>query len=718
MPYFADLKNVLESYLEPKQVADAERAYQVAECAHDGQMRSSGDPYITHPVAAANILAELKLDHQTIMAALMHDVIEDCDVTKQDLTEQFGDTVADLVEGVSKLTQIDFQSKEEAQAENFRKMMMAMTQDIRVILIKLADRLHNMQTLGALRPDKRRRIARETLEIYAPIANRLGIHRIKEQLELLGFANLYPLRYKILKNSVKKVRGHRKEVVERITKQLRERLNESGLKCQVIGREKSLYSIYKKMRDKVGNFHEVMDIYAFRVITDTEDSCYRVLGQIHNLFKPIPGRFKDYIAIPKANGYQSLHTVLRSKSGMHIEVQIRTELMDQMAEHGVAAHWLYKTGTSHHPAETKAREWLQSLVELQQNVGDSIEFIENVKIDLYPDEVYVFTPKGKIIELPKGATPVDFAYAIHTDIGNTCIACKIDKQFSPLSTPLVNGRTVEIITAPGSRPNPAWLSYAVTGKARTNIRNFVKNMRHDEAVHLGRRLLEQSLKKSLDEFREDQLEQITEVTRYSSLDDLLAGIGLGKIASALVAHRLTSDEAEIKEVKDKSQPSEERSPLAIKGTEGLVIKYAKCCRPIPGDPIMAYVSPGRGFNVHRENCPNIQRAHKQNDHYVPVQWADELESEFATELRLHVFNQRGVLAQVTNIIANQDGNIVNVDINELDGDVNIITFLMGVKNRVHLANIIKKLRVIPFVNKVYRYPDIQPKGHKRDEESH
>lgn len=718
MAYFTDLKYVLEGYLEPQQVADAERAYQVAECAHDGQMRSSGDPYITHPVAAANILADLHLDHQTIMAALMHDVIEDCDVTKQDLTEQFGETVADLVEGVSKLTQIDFQSKEQAQAENFRKMMMAMTQDIRVILIKLADRLHNMQTLGALRPDKRRRIARETLEIYAPIANRLGIHRIKEQLELLGFANLYPMRYRVLKESVSKVRGHRKEVVERITKQLRNRLKDTGLKCQVIGREKSLYSIYKKMRDKVGTFNEVMDIYAFRVITDSEDSSYRVLGQIHNLFKPIPGRFKDYIAIPKANGYQSLHTVLRSKSGLHIEVQIRTELMDQMAEHGVAAHWLYKTGNSHHPAETKAREWLQSLIEMQQNVGDSIEFIENVKIDLYPDEVYVFTPKGKIIELPKGATPVDFAYAIHTDIGNTCIACKIDKQFSPLSTPLVNGRTVEVITAPGSRPNPAWLSYAVTGKARTNIRNFVKNMRHDEAVHLGRRLLEQSLKKSLDEFAEDKLQQITDVTRYASFDDLLAGIGLGKIASALVAHRLTSDAEEQEDQDKKSESQEERSPLAIKGTEGLVIKYARCCRPIPGDPIMAYVSPGRGFNIHRDNCPNIQRAHKQNDHYVPVEWSDDLEGDFTTELRLQVFNQRGVLAQVTNIIANQEGNIVNVDINELDGDVNIITFQIGVKNRVHLASIIKKLRVVPFVNKVYRHPDIQPKGHKRDQTSH
>ncbi|WP_417446562.1 bifunctional GTP diphosphokinase/guanosine-3',5'-bis pyrophosphate 3'-pyrophosphohydrolase [Kangiella sp.] len=702
MSHFESLRDVLGVYLEANQVTDIERAYQLAERAHDGQMRSSGDPYITHPVAAAHILADLHLDHQTIMAALMHDVIEDCDVTKQDLSNEFGETVADLVEGVSKLTQIDFQSKEQAQAENFRKMMMAMTQDIRVILIKLADRLHNMQTLGALRPDKRRRIARETLEIYAPIANRLGIYRLKEQLELLGFANMYPLRYRVLQHSVKKVRGHRKEIVERITEQLRTRLKDSRITSKVIGREKSVYSIYKKMRDKVGTFSEVMDIYAFRVITDSEDSCYRILGQIHNLFKPIPGRFKDYIAIPKANGYQSLHTVLRNKTGIHIEVQIRTEQMNQMAEHGVAAHWLYKTGSAH-PAETKAREWLQSLIELQQSAGDSMEFIENVKIDLYPDEVYIFTPKGKIIELPKGATPVDFAYAIHTDVGNSCIACKIDKQFSPLSTPLSNGKTVEIITAPGAKPNPAWLSYVVTGKARSNIRNFVKNIRQDEAVHLGRRLLEQVLKKPLEEFPSDHLEAVAKITHHETVDDMLAGIGLGKIASVLVAHRLTRGEEEVDEtVVD--MPQKDQAPLAIKGTEGLVVKYARCCRPIPGDPILAYVSAGKGFTIHRETCPNVQRAHKHNDRYVPVQWSDDVQGDYIAELRIEVFNQRGVLAQITNIISNQEANIVNVDINEQDGSTNILTFQMGVHHRVHLANIIKKLRVIPFVNKVHRHP--------------
>ncbi|NVJ64939.1 MAG: bifunctional GTP diphosphokinase/guanosine-3',5'-bis pyrophosphate 3'-pyrophosphohydrolase [Gammaproteobacteria bacterium] len=699
MAYFAGLREVLETYLEPAHVADIERAYQVAESAHDGQMRSSGDPYITHPVAAARILAELHLDHQTIMAALMHDVIEDTPVTKKDLSDQFGEQVAELVEGVSKLTQINFRSKEEAQAENFRKMMMAMVQDIRVILIKLADRLHNMQTLGSLRPDKRRRIARETLEIYAPIANRLGIYKLKEQLELLGFANMHPMRYKILKSAVDKIRGRRKKVIENISDQLQTRLKSSHIKGKVIGREKSIYSIYKKMRDKVGTFNEVMDIYAFRVVTDSEDSCYRILGQVHSMFKPIPGRFKDYIAIPKANGYQSLHSILQSKEQVRIEVQIRTELMDQMAEHGVAAHWLYKTGSSL-PAENKAREWLQSLIELQQSADDSLEFIENVKIDLFPDEVYVFTPKGKIIQLPKGATPVDFAYAIHTDVGNTCIACKIDKQFAPLSTKLVNGMTIEVVTAPGSKPNPAWLSFTVSGKARANIRSFVKNMRRDEAVNLGYRLLEQSLSTNLDSYDIEQLEATAKAINFANFEDLLAAIGLGRIASVLVAHRISMQTDEVPQAIEKIEDNAE--PLAIKGTEGMVVKYAKCCRPIPFDPIMAYVSAGKGFTIHRQTCPNVKRAHKKNDRYVPVEWSLDVEGEFSCDLDIEVFNGRGVLAQITGIIANQDINIVNVKIDELDGNINILHFEVRLKHRAHLASIIKKLRVVPFVNKVQR----------------
>ncbi len=699
MIYFAGLKEVAETYLEPAQVADIERAYYVAKSAHQGQMRSSGDEYITHPVAAALILAELRLDHQTIMAALMHDVIEDTEVTKKDLSDQFGEPVAELVEGVSKLTQINFRSKEEAQAENFRKMMMAMVQDIRVILIKLADRMHNMQTLGSLRPDKRRRIARETLEIYAPIANRLGIYKLKEQLELLGFANMHPRRYQILKSAVDKVRGRRKAIIEGISEQLRLRLKDSHIKGTVLGREKSLYSIYKKMRDKVGTFNEVMDIYAFRVITDSEDSCYRVLGQVHNLFKPIPGRFKDYIAIPKANGYQSLHSILQSKEQVRIEVQIRTELMDQMAEHGVAAHWLYKSGDAS-LAENRANEWLQSLLELQKSADDSLEFIENVKIDLFPDEVYVFTPKGKIIQLPKGATPVDFAYAIHTDVGNSCIACKVDKQFTSLSTKLTNGMTVEIVTAPGSKPNPAWLSFTVSGKARVNIRNFVKNMRHDEAVNLGYRLLEQSLSLSLENYEVEHLEATAKAMKYDTFEDLLSSIGLGRIASVLVAHRVSMSDS--KEEVTEKEVSENTEPLAIKGTEGLVVNYAKCCRPIPYDPIVAYISAGKGFTIHRQACPNVKRAHKQNDRYIPVEWSTEVTGEFSCELEIEVFNGRGVLAQITSIISNQDINIVNVKIDELDGNINILHFEVKVDNRAHLASIIKKLRVVPFVNKVQR----------------
>ncbi len=701
MAYFAGLREVVETYLEPAHIADIERAYQVAEKAHDGQMRSSGEPYITHPVAAARILAELNLDHQTIMAALMHDVIEDTPVTKEELSDQFGESVAELVEGVSKLTQINFRSKEEAQAENFRKMMMAMVQDIRVILIKLADRLHNMQTLGALRPDKRRRIARETLEIYAPIANRLGIYKLKEQLELLGFANMYPMRYKILKAAVEKVRGRRRKIIENISEQLRVRLKESHIAGKVLGREKSVFSIYKKMRDKVGTFNEVMDIYAFRVITDSEDSCYRILGQVHNQFKPLPGLFKDYIAIPKANGYQSLHSILQAKEQVRIEVQIRTEIMDQMAEHGVAAHWLYKSEDTS-PTENKAREWVQSLIELQQSADDSLEFIENVKIDLFPDEVYVFTPKGKIIQLPKGSTPVDFAYAIHTVVGNTCIACKIDKQFSPLSTKLVNGMTLEIITAPDSKPNAAWLSFAMSGKARANIRSFIKNMRHDEAVNLGYRLIEKSLDQNLENYEVEDLEQVAKSIKYDNFEELLAAVGLGRVASVLIAHRIkhgSDGETDL----GKDSEKEDSSPLAIKGTEGLVVRYSKCCCPIPNDPIVAYVSAGKGFTIHRENCSNVKRAHKQNDRYIPVEWSPEVEGEFSCSLDIEVFNGRGVLAQITSIISNQDINIINVKIDELDGDINILHFDIRVEHRVQLASIIKKLRVVPFVNKVQRH---------------
>ena len=489
MYLFKGLKDQLTEYLDDEQIAQVEQAYIFARDAHEGQMRSSGDPYITHPVAVARILTEIKLDHQTIMAALMHDVIEDTGVSRTQVADAFGESVAELVEGVSKLTKIKFSTRAEAQAENFRKMMMAMVRDIRVILIKLADRLHNMRTLGSLRPDKRRRIANETLEIYSPIANRLGIYSIREEMQVLGFAALHPMRFKILKAAVKRARGNRKEIINTIESAITKQLEESRIQGEVVGREKNLFSIYRKMKDKHMTFSEVMDVYAFRIITDTTDSCYRILGQMHLLYKPVHGRFKDYIAIPKANGYQCLHTTLKGPHGLHVEVQIRTQEMHQMAEIGVAAHWLYKSKNTSNPAELRAREWMRNLIEFQENAADSIDFIENVKIDLFPDEVYVFTPNGQIISLPNGATAVDFAYSIHTDVGNSCVATKIDRQLAPLSTPLINGQTVEIITAPGARPNPAWLSFVITGKARANIRHFLKNLRMDEAEKLARRLL-------------------------------------------------------------------------------------------------------------------------------------------------------------------------------------------------------------------------------------
>ncbi len=702
MQLFEGLKEDLDTYLQAEPVAQVEQAYFAARDAHEGQFRSSGDPYITHPVAAARILAELHLDHETIMAALLHDVIEDCHVSRVDLETQFGEQVADLVEGVSKLTKIKFSSRAEAQAENFRKMMMAMVQDIRVILIKLADRLHNMRTLGALRPDKRRRIARETLEIYAPIAHRLGIYRLRAELEELGFAALYPMRYKILRNAVTKARGNRRQDMEQIRSAIEHRLTEANVHARVISREKSLFSIYRKMRRKVGTFTEVMDIYGFRVICDNEDACYRILGQVHNLYKPVPGRFKDYIAIPKANGYQSLHTTLRGPRGLHIEAQIRTENMDRMAENGVAAHWLYKSGGAN-PAETRAREWMQNLMELQTSATTSIEFVENVKIDLFPDEVYVFTPKGRIIELPKGSTPVDFAYAIHTDIGNHCIAAKIDRQYAPLSSVLHNGQTLEVVTAPGARPNPAWLSFVVTGKARANIRHFVKTLRQDEAIALGKRLLEQALDdKSLDDFSDEDIQRVVRDTRHHSLDDLLENVGFGQIASVIVAHRLNPETSN--EPDASAPPTEDLGPLAIKGTEGLVVSYGKCCRPIPGDPIIAFVSAGRGFVIHRENCSNIQKVRFSSNKYMPVQWAEDVEGDFEVGLKVEVFNQRGVLAQLTSALSGQEANIVNIAIDEQDGQTNTILFLMKVHNRVHVATIIKKLRVMPFVNKALRYP--------------
>ncbi|MCK6263296.1 bifunctional GTP diphosphokinase/guanosine-3',5'-bis pyrophosphate 3'-pyrophosphohydrolase [Vibrio sp. ZSDE26] len=703
MYLFDSLKDVAQEYLTEPQIEALRQSYVVARDAHEGQTRSSGEPYIIHPVAVSRILAEMRLDIETLQAALLHDVIEDCDVTKEDLEEKFGNTVAELVDGVSKLDKLKFRDRKEAQAENFRKMVLAMVQDIRVILIKLADRTHNMRTLGALRPDKKRRIARETLEIYSPLAHRLGIHNIKTELEELGFEALYPNRYRVLKEVVRSARGNRKEMIQRIHSEIEGRLEEVGLNARVFGREKNLFSIYNKMKTKEQRFHTIMDIYAFRVVIEDVDTCYRVLGQVHSLYKPRPGRMKDYIAVPKANGYQSLHTSMIGPHGVPVEVQIRTEDMDQMADKGVAAHWSYKadgdrTGTT---AQVKAQRWMQSLLELQQSAGNSFEFIENVKSDLFPDEIYVFTPKGRIVELPVGATAVDFAYEVHTDVGNMCVGARVDRNPYPLSKSLKNGQTIEIISAPGARPNAAWLNYVVTSRARTKIRQVLKTMRREESVTLGRRLLNHALgDKSITDLSEDNINQVLSDLKINDIEDLLAAIGLGELMSIVIARRLLGDSDELTEVVSKDGKPKKKLP--IRGAEGILLTFANCCHPIPDDHIIAHVSPGRGLVVHRETCPNVRGYQKEPDKYMGVEWSEDYDQEFISELTVDMQNSQGALAELTNVISKTGSNIHGISTEEKDGRLYTITMLLTTKDRVHLAGIMKKIRVMPHALRVRR----------------
>ena len=704
MYLFQSLKELVSSYLPPEQVELIQHAYITARNAHEGQSRSSGEPYITHPVAVARILADMRLDHETLMAALLHDVIEDTPITKEQLAELYGEAVAELVSGVSKLDKLKFRDHKEAQVENFRKMFLAMVQDIRVILIKLADRTHNMRTLGSLRPDKRRRIARETLEIFAPIANRLGIHTIKTELEELGFEALYPMRSRVIREAVKRARGNRKDAIDGVKTEMLGRLADAHIEAEVKGREKHLFSIYNKMVKKEVQFHEVMDIYAFRVIVKDIDTCYRVLGQMHTLYKPRPGRFKDYIAIPKTNGYQSLHTSLIGPRGMPVEVQIRTEFMDQMADKGVAAHWAYKqagesVGTT---AQLRAQRWMKSLLELQQSAGSSFEFIESVKTDLFPDEIYVFTPDGRILELPTGATPVDFAYAVHTDVGHACVGARVDRQPYPLSRALSSGQTIEIITAPNARPNAAWLNFVVTSRARTKIRQFLKNLRSEESIVLGRRLLGHALGgKRLEEIAPDNIKKVLLDTKHETLDGLLADIGLGNAMSVVIARRLLGNVEELN--LEHTLPQHVRK-LPIKGADGMLVTFANCCRPIPGDPIVAHISPGKGLVVHLESCPNIRSYNKEPDKYLPVQWDLEvsIEHEFRTSIQIEVINHQGVLAQLANTIAATGANIQGITTEEKDARVYQVNLLITTKSRIHLADVMRKIRVMTDVLRVSR----------------
>lgn len=700
MPALDRLSRQLSTYLSSDQVNAVRRAFYYAEQAHDGQLRSSGEHYVTHPLAVATILAEMHMDHQSLMAAMLHDVIEDTGIPKEALVAQFGESVAELVDGVSKLTQMKFGTKAEAQAENFQKMAMAMARDIRVILVKLADRLHNMRTLGALNAEKRRRIAKETLEIYAPIANRLGMNRIYAEFEDLGFKAMYPMRAARIQSAVKSSRGNRKEIVQKIQESIAHCLEREGLPGEVSGREKHLYSIYQKMRGKRKAFTEIMDVYAFRIVVDKVDTCYRVLGAVHNLYKPFPGRFKDYIAIPKANGYQSLHTTLFGMHGVPIEIQIRTKDMEELANNGIAAHWLYKTeedGRRNNHA--RARQWVKGLLELQQNAGNSLEFIENVKIDLFPDEVYVFTPKGRIMELPKGSTPVDFAYAVHTDVGNTCIACRVNRRLAPLSQALESGATVEIICAPNTQPNPNWLNFVVTGKARTHIRHALKQQRREESVTLGARLLSKALDNlgvRYEDISEERFQALLKENNQDERDDLLEDIGLGNRTAHVIARRLLSTE------ESAANPLATDGPLVIRGTEGLVLNYARCCTPIPGDLIVGHLSAGKGMVVHRDNCKNISELRNNPEKCIPLTWAKDIDSEFNVELRIELAHQRGLIALLAGTISEADANIDKINVDERDGRISVIQLGISVRDRVHLARIIRKLRGLAGVSRITR----------------
>ena len=697
----------IRAYLKPDDAAQVESAYHFSAEAHRGQYRTSGEPYVSHPLAVAGTLAGWRLDAQALTAALLHDVMEDTAITKAQLAEHFGKTAAELVDGVSKLDRIEHQSYEEAQAENFRKMLLAMARDVRVILIKLADRLHNMRTLDAVPPAKRRRVARETLEIYGPIANRLGLNGLYRELQELSFRHLHPMRYRVLVKAVRQARGNRREVVGKIMEAIKSRLPGAGIEAEVFGREKHLYGIYRKMREKHLTFSQVLDIYGIRVIVQDAPTCYLALGALHGLYKPVPGKFKDYIAIPKANGYQSLHTTLIGPYGTPVEAQIRTEEMNHVAESGVASHWLYKNEHGLSDLRQETHKWLQSLLELQSASHDSAEFLEHVKVDLFPGEVYVFTPRGKILALPRGATPVDFAYAVHSDIGNRCVACRVNFESMPLRTELRNGDRVEIITALAASPNPAWLAFVVTGKARAQIRHFLKTQQHGESVALGENLLGQALRAygvASQDVDAGTWDRFLRESGPRSREQVLTDIGLGVRLPAIVARRLA-------ELRDRHEPvvgtAAETRPNAIliRGTEGVAVQLAKCCRPIPGDPIIGMIRKGQGLVVHTLDCASLVKQRGERNDWVDVDWEPEVRGNFEIGLRVVADNQRGVLAKIAAAMADEESNIVNISMDDDRGVTTSLYFTLQVANRDHLARIMRRVRRIPEVVRINRTKD-------------
>ena len=695
----ASFEQLIADYLPLDQAQQVRRAYYYSEQAHYGQTRRSGEPYVTHPLAVASILARMHMDSQSLMAALLHDVIEDTGVNKEDIGAQFGEEVAELVDGVSKLTHVEFDSVELRQAENFQKMTLAMARDIRVILVKLADRLHNMRTLGVLNREKIKRIASETLDIYAPIAMRLGMNEVRMEFEDLGLKALYPMRARRLEAARRAASGNRKQLIDQIRGQLSQTLDREGLTATVVGREKHLFSIYSKMKAKRKSFSEVMDIFAFRLLVDSVDDCYRALGMVHSLYKPVPGEFKDYIAIPKANGYQSLHTVLKGMHGVPIEIQIRTHEMEDMANNGIAAHWLYKSEeTGANISHTRAREWVQGLLEMQQRAGDSLEFIENVKIDLFPDEVYVFTPRGDILELPKGSCAVDFAYAVHSDIGNQCVAARVSNQLVPLSEPLESGATVEIVTSPTGRPSPSWLNWVVTARARTHIRHFLKDQREEDSLALGRNLLDRALMAHdlrLSTIDENTMQAALKALGKNDVNSLLIDVALGNTLPHIAVAQLTQTSGE-------SVVAGEGATLGIRGTEGMSVTYAKCCCPLPGDPIQGYLSQEKGLMVHRESCRNLVEHRDQPDRLISLHWDDVVERTYPVGLRVQVENRRGMIAVLATRLSAMGLNIERIATQNKDVEFTFVDLELQVTSRTHLAHAMKRLRSVDGVLKVVR----------------
>jgi guanosine-3',5'-bis(diphosphate) 3'-pyrophosphohydrolase len=694
------LVETVSGYLDSAQVETIKRACQFAAKAHADQYRLSGEPFVCHPLSVALILAqEMRMDPPGIAAAILHDVIEDTQVTKAQLAEAFGQEVSELVDGVTKLTQLDCKSKQEAQAESLRKMILAMAKDLRVILVKLADRLHNMRTLGPMAPERRRRFARETLEIYVPLAERLGMHRMRLELEELAMQAMYPFRYRVLKKAIRRARGNRKEVISTIESSILTRLREAGLNCTVISREKHIYSIYKKMRAKGLSFRQVYDVHAVRILTHEVDECYRVLGLVHGLYKPIPGRFKDYIALPKDNGYQSLHTVVVGPYGVPVEVQIRTREMHRIAENGIAAHWLYKKEIAQgDAAKARAYAWINEFLEHQRFAGGSLEFLDNFKVDLFPSEIYVFTPQGDIVKLPQGATALDFAYAVHTEIGDHCVGARVNGQLVPLHTVLDNGQTVEALTQSWARPDPSWLNYVVTAKARSAIRSFLRNLKTREARDLGARMLEAELAKLGVNLNGLPVAARLQAMGFAKLEDLYEAIGFGNRIAWLVARQLVAKEKSSEEGVD----SCDFAPLLIKGTEGMVVNLAKCCRPIPGDAIVGFFNPGKGFVVHRQECKNALEAQKKQIPWVLAEWDEQTQGEFPVELRVVLWDRPGTLAKVASAIAEEGANIANFQITQQDSHTSTDIITLTVKDRAHLAKLIRRLRKLEVVLKISR----------------